>query len=235
MFRYLVSGWNLFNFILTPVELENILDGFHAVINNAHVPLDYVESSISEYVSTYKELYEHLSKGDKLVWNEHYTLFQQIGLTTNLSLCKYGKVHEYDGKKFYLPDFDEPCVNFAPFTLFNMKDKNGKLSISTRVSYIQYPENTVGLQMSYPKNIQFSMGEDYELLRSTKELGSYQDYLLLKERISKLTKPLQFFLEDKKVRPSVRISKGALEKIESYYYFFSNKCVLDRKVLKNIK
>lgn len=224
MFKYLVSGFYMFNFILTAEELKHVLEGFHAVIHNAHVPVGYVESSVNDYISVYEKLYGHLAHGEKLVWKEHYRLFEGTGLTTNLGLCKYDRIHEYVGKMFYHPDFDEPCVDFSPMTLFNMRDKNGSLMVSTRVSYCQYPENTVGIVMSYPKKIQYSMGEDYEPLRSTQDLSSYQDYLLLKERISRQTKPLKFILEGKSIRPNVRISKAALEDIRNFYYFKSNQC-----------
>lgn len=140
MRNYLVAGWETFQFIITPTELEECLTEFHRVIHNAHVPMDYVKSSLQKYISSYRELFDLLAAGEKLIWKQHYPLFETRGLTTDLARCDYGRVHEYQGSMYKSAVFDEPCVVLAPFTLNILKDGNGKSSISTKASYLQYPE-----------------------------------------------------------------------------------------------
>lgn len=204
--------------------MEQCLTEFHFVIHNAHVPIDYVETPISSYIHTQKQLFELLKTGEKLNWKDHYSLLRQTGLTTDLSRCKYGNTHTYHGNLYKTADFDEPCINFVPFTFYVMEDKNGKRRISTQVSYTQCPENVVGIELSYPKNIQFISSEtgNLEDLQSTKTLHSYQDYLLIKSHIGDITRPLSFQLGDRLIKPKVRISANALESISNFYFFKSH-------------
>lgn len=224
MRNYLVAGWERSQFIITPSELENCLTDFHLVIHNAHVPIDYVESSMQEYISRYRELFDLLTAGQKLIWKQHYPLLETRGLTTDLARCDYGRVHEYQGSMYKSADYDEPCAVLAPFTLNILNDGNGKSSISTKVSYLQYPEYTVGLELSYPKKIQYQYDrtEGYEPLRSTKDLEAYHDFDLLKERIQKITGSFSFSLNGKKVRTRVRISGQALQSVYQFYFFREN-------------
>jgi len=224
MSNWFVTGWEMFYFIVTPEELEKCLTEFHLVVHNAHVPIDYVETSINSYINMQKQLFELLRTGEKLNWKEHHMLLKQTGLTTELSRCKYGNMHEYQGNLYKRPDFDEPCINFSPFTFYVMEDKNGKCRVSTRVSYTQYPENIIGIELSYPKNIQFISSEtgNFEALQSTKTLHSYQDYLLLKSRISDMTRLLSFQIGNRLIKPRVRISTNALESISNFYFFKSH-------------
>lgn len=222
--EYLVAGFETYRFILSPQELEEILNGFHFVINNAHVPIDYLESPPMEYLSAYKKMYDLLSNGHKFIEKRNYNLFAIIGLTTNLAACKYGRIHKYGGSLYKSACFDEPCVSIHPFTLCLMKEDD-RIRVSTRVSYLQYPEYIVGLEMVYPKKIQFECGSSYEELRSTHELESYNDYLSLKERIKTATTALKFEISGKEIRPSVRISKLALQDVKNFFFFSSNNCV----------
>ncbi|MCM1127433.1 MAG: hypothetical protein NC429_13295 [Lachnospiraceae bacterium] len=226
MADWLVAGWDFFYFVITPEELKACLKDFHLVVHNAHVPIDYVESSIDSYISIQRELFRRLSMGEKLIWKEHANLFKMIAITTEMSRCGYGNIHEYDGKLWKGANFDEPCVNLSPFILSVIRSKNGSFSINTKFSYIQNPENTVGIKLSYPKKIQYKFPDgSYEELKSTKELKSYQDFLLIKKSIEKITKPLSFWMNDKLVKPKIRISNDALENIGEFYFFKENSIV----------
>lgn len=222
--EYLVAGFERYQFILTPEELDEVLDGFHFVVNNTHVPAGYVESLPSEYLSVYQKMYRNLADGHKLVWGQDNHLFASTGLTTNLNLCKYGRLHEYRGSMYQLSCFDEPCVIIYPFTVYIMQG-DGKVSASTRVSYAQYPECVAGLELSYPKQIQYECGSSYEALKSTHDLESYNDFLTLKSRIKAVTKGLKFEVAGKEMRPSVRISQAALQDVEHFFCFTNNRCV----------
>lgn len=222
--EYLVAGFESFRFIITPDEIEKVLDGFHFVVDNAHVPIEYLESPPVEFLSVYREMYRLLSEGYKFVDQRDYRLFPMSGVTTNLAMCKYGLIHEYQGSMYKSPCFDEPCVSIHPFILYLM-GSDDKISVSTRVSRLQYPEYVVGIEMSYAKRIQYECGSSYEELRTTHELESYKDYVTLKERIKAITKGLKFEIAGKVVRPSVRISKDALQDAKHFFFFTSHHCV----------
>ena len=64
--EYLVHRWDTFQFFLSPDELKQILSAYHLVIFNAHVPADYVESPLEEYIAVYNKLYELLLSGEKI-------------------------------------------------------------------------------------------------------------------------------------------------------------------------
>lgn len=211
MAKWLVSGWTIYPFLVTPEEWARCLAGFHCVIHNAHVPQGYRESSREAYLDLCRKLFDLLAAGEKLVWKTHYPLLETQGLTTDLGRCRYGHPHQYQGEPWQRADFDEPCVSAAPFTLTPLRDKNGKTIVSTRISYSQYPENVLGWEISYPKKIQFwdPGAGDYGPLRSVEGLDAYQDFLLLKGRIQAITRPLALSVDGREVRTRVRISEAA--------------------------
>lgn len=59
--------------IATPDELEALLtqEGFHLLKVNSHVPIDYTESPLSDFMQPYRTLYELLAAGEKLNRDEH--------------------------------------------------------------------------------------------------------------------------------------------------------------------
>ena len=148
---YLSEGWKYFSLLLTPEELQKVLEPYHLIITNAHVPIDYVESSLKEYICTYRKLYEVLASGKKLIWEEHCSLLEQISLASDLSKCQCGKFHEYEGKQYKRTYFLEPTVGIRPFTLHFYEDSKGKLCASTKYSYVNCIEEILGLQLYYPK------------------------------------------------------------------------------------
>ena len=218
---WLVSGWEFYSFIITPEEWERCLTGFHCVIGNAHVPLDYQETPIKEYLDICHALYDRLAAGERLVWEQDYPLLCTQGLTTDLSRCGYGHVHDYQGELYKRADFDQPCVNVASFTLCPMTDREGKVNVSTRVSYSQHPENVVGWQLSYPKKICFKDQKTgaYGQASFAKTLTAYQDFLLLKDRIQELTRPMALYVNGKTLRTRVRISEAAKASASRFYVF----------------
>ena len=78
---YLVDGWNKYNFFLSPSKLEKILAEYHLVIFNTHVPVDYVESGLKEYLSAYSRLSDLLLSGKKIDWKRDYSLFLHRGIS----------------------------------------------------------------------------------------------------------------------------------------------------------
>ncbi len=184
---YLVNGWNKYNFLLSPGKLEKILAEYRLVIFNAHVDIDYTESGLKEYLSAYSTLYEMLLSGKKIDGKRDYSLFLSRGITSDLSGCKYGKLHEYQGKKYKLADFNEPVVGIFPIALWVNVDGDKKLHCSTAYSYSLYSEYYMGVQLQYPKTVQYRVGGVYEPLRTTKTLKSYRDYEKLKKSIKEVS------------------------------------------------
>lgn len=221
MVKWLVSGWTIAPFLVTPEEWARCLTGFHCVIHNAHVPQGYRESPQETYLELCRELFGRLAAGEKLIWETHYPLLCVQGLTTDLGRCRYGHPHLYQGELWQRADFDQPCVSAAPFTLTPMRDRDGKAVLSTRVSYTQYPENVMGWEISYPKKIQFQDPGTgaYGPLQSVEGLGAYQDFLLLKGRIQAITRPLTLFVDGRQVRTRVRISEAARAAAGGFWFF----------------
>lgn len=184
---YLVSGWNTYNFFLSPNNLENILSEYHLVIFNAHVPVDYTESSFKEYLSAYNRLYDLLFSGKKIDWKRDYYLFLQRGITSNLANCIYGKLHMYEGKQYKRADFNEPVVGISPVSLWLNLGDDKKLHCSTSYSYSFCPEYYMGVELQYPKTIQYKGDDGYEPLKTTKGLKTYQDFERLKKSIKKVS------------------------------------------------
>lgn len=213
-----VSGLERFYFIITPEELRNCLADFHLVISTTHVPIDYTESSLDEYVNIQTQLFGKLAKGEKLIWKEHWKLFESMSLTTDLTRCGYDGVHKYQGKLYKSSSFDVPCPHLQAFVFYVAEHDDGEFNIVKTCSESQFPENTVGFELFYPKKVMFN-DDEWE---STKKLVSYQDFLLLKNRIQAITKPLTFSMKGKKVRPGVQVSEQALLSVPNFYFFKNN-------------
>lgn len=216
--EYDVKGWYAFRFILTPEELASVLEPFHLVVDNAHVPAGYRETPKPEFLEPCRQLYAKLARGEQLTRQGDWPLFRHTGLTTDLSRCPYGRAHLYEGKRFLSAVFDTPCVHLAPFTL--AVSPEGR-TVSLRGSYLQSPQNTVGLEASFPR--QFSpAGRGF---RSTEGLPGHRDFLLLKERVGAVSHGLRFELLGHIYRPAVKISDDARADFPRFYAVaqFSNK------------
>ena len=216
--EYDVKGWYTFRFILTPEELTGVLEPFHLVVDNAHVPADYRETPKAEFLGSCRQLYAKLARGERLTRQEDWPLFRHTGLTTDLSRCPYGREHVCEGKHFLLSVFPTPCVHLAPFTL--MVSPEGR-AVSLRGSYLQFPQNVVGYEATYPRQISPLNGG----FRSTEGLPGHRDFLLLKERVGAISHGLRFDLLGHTYRPAVRISDDARADFPRFYAVaqFSNK------------
>lgn len=224
--EYLTAGWNKFNFLISPKEMEQILTQYHLVISNEHVPVDYMESPISEYIQTYSQLYGLLMSGEKIIWKRDYPLFIHRAVTSDLLSCQYGHIHEYEGKQYKSADFDEPAVTISPFCLTFYKDSKQQTRCSTEYSYICYPEFFMGMQLSYPKKIQYQIKDGYEELKTTQGLKSFKDYEELKGAIKKITTPLTVVVSEGLKKVNVRISDEAKKKLNDCYSFRQNNVIL---------
>lgn len=208
--EYDVKGWHTFRFILTPKELTRVLEPFHLVVDNAHVPAGYRETPKAEFLEPYRQLYAKLTRGERLTRQGDWPLFRHTGLTTDLSRCPYGRERLYESKRFLSAVFAAPCVHLAPFTL--SVSPEGRM-VSLRGSYLQSPQNTVGLETSFPR--QFSPAN--RGFGSTEGLPSHRDFLLLKEQVGALSHGLRFDLLGRTYRPAVKISDAAQADFSRFY------------------
>lgn len=147
--------WNKFQFVLTPKELQEVLRGFYHVVDSHRVPFDYTKSDETLFFNQYKNLYDVLVSGKKLIWKQDYKILDvQTAIADNLNKCSYTDVFlDGNNSQFYkLCDFDEPQVGISLFCL--KIDCNKKLN--SKCSLIQFPEFVVGLSISYPKKVIFS-------------------------------------------------------------------------------
>ena len=220
MSKYLTAGWVKFHFIVTPEELETVLADMHALIVSRHVPKGYQETPLQEYIEDYRPFYARLASGQKIGSGERE--ISEIGVAKSLIKYPYGRDHLFCGLPYQLTDFDEPCpiIGYFPLYLFTSTQKKLTLTISASVS--QFPENTVGLELLFPKQIQYFNGEGYGPLQTVKDLESYQDYLSIQNRVNAITKPLRLIVDKKEIRPRVRISKNALEDFQNFWFVKEN-------------
>lgn len=216
---YSGMSWKPFNFIITPEELRTVLQPYHIVIDNTHVLLDYEESSLGEYIDMYRELFGLLSSGVQLIWKQHWHLTEHRAVTSDLSKCIYGRIHEYEGQQYKSPIFDEPLVNLQPYTFSVYKDSKDKLAVSTRFSYEQNPENIVGVEINYPSKI-IREGEDEWV--DARSLNGFVDFENIKKLIMAITKPLTIVKDGEVKRTSVRVSAEAKRYVGNFYAFKSN-------------
>ena len=220
MSKYLTTGWEKFSFIVTPEELEAALQNMHLLITSRHVPDNYRETPIFEYIADYSRFYHKLMSGQQLVRGDIGN-FTEIGIAQVLDTHSYGRTHTYCGAKYQLADFDEPCAIISHFPLHIYTTSNGNPSLTISASTCQFPEKTVGLELLFPKQIQFACDGYYTPLQTTKDLVPYQDFLIVRDRIKSVTKPLRLFITGKELRPKIRISQNALKDIDQSWLFQS--------------
>jgi hypothetical protein len=225
---YFVKGWNTFKFLVSPIELENVLNGFHFLINNQRVPENYVETDPKEYFEKYKMFYEKLVSNYKFTWKtDHNITDLMMGFSSDLSKCGYGKIFmDKNNKKYYKsPDFKEPSVGINPFILF--LDKNRKLF--SNYSYTQFPENLIGLQIEYPKQMHYYDKESKEITETINlnETDTYNNvYKIIVERVKQISRNLCFTIDGKEYKTVIKISKNIFEDVKKIYFIKNNNCVI---------
>lgn len=147
--KYYPKGWHTYKFLVTPQELKDILRGFHIVEYSSRVSADYIESNFADFVRAYEIFYRLLTSSERI---EHIILNNLLkGFSNNLSKCAYEAPFQDSNDKLWykIAAFSEPCVGFNIFAFY--LDEERKLQ--TKFSYINFPENILGVQLEYPKKI----------------------------------------------------------------------------------
>ncbi len=200
-------GWQSCPFLVTPKELETVLEPFRLVKENACVPIDYTDTPVGEFLKIYTALFEQLVRGE-VIDGKKAGIPPQIAVTTHLSDIKFGMEHEIGGKwvKAVINDKKSILPYLAPFT-FGIYTENGKLYVSTRASYLAYRESIFGYEIIFPK---FSQRDaDYYGLTSEKEFKAYPDYEQFRKNIVRITRPFCFRWNGIVKKTSIRISDEA--------------------------
>lgn len=221
MTKYITSGWETFSFIITPSELEAVLQDMHLLIVNRHVPQGYRETPLAVYIEDYSRIYSKLRAGKEVVSRDIWN-FWEIGVAGALAQYPYGNLHTYCGEPYVSADFEEPCAIMKHFPLYFYTAKDGKTYLTIHASSIQFPEKTVGLALSFPKQVRYTAEGEDAPYRSTKDLTAYQDYLRIRDRVKAITNPLRLSNGEKEFRPRVRISPDALEHIDAFWFLQTN-------------
>lgn len=191
--KYFPQGWNFFRFLITPDEMEQLLCGLHHVVFTKRVTADYVESPPEEYLIKYRNLYEKLGTGYRFQWKKDYPYFD---LSIGLS-----------------DDLDK-CAYGEPF-----EDEK----LYSRVSYTQFPELTVGIELQYPKKICYfsenPIESGYSRIVPCGETETYELYQKLVKNVKTFTKTLNFQTEQgKSYRSGVWVSPQAKEDFKKFYF-----------------
>lgn len=224
MAKYLTAGWETLYFIVTPRELNTVLEGMHLLDIASRVPAGYTETPLEDYLEYYQDLYEKRVTGQPILPAE-LLLFHDIGVAGTPERHGYGEPIAIDGGVYRLPAFEEPCAAISHFPLYcdGLGGDKPRLTMTVMVpAKGWYEENAVGLMLYYPKKIQYPVDGEWTDLKSTEDLASCQDFLLLKKRIQSITRPLRVMMQDRQVRTRIRVSAAALEDLEKFPFFRNN-------------
>jgi hypothetical protein len=91
-------------------------------------------------------------------------------------------------------------------------------------SFIQYPENTIGLEIEFPKELNY-----YEENKTVNcnEIETYnQVYKKIIESIKRISKNLTFTVDGKEYKTSIKVSKNSIEEMGNIYFIKNNKCII---------
>jgi hypothetical protein len=220
--KFFPKSWNTFKFLISPNEFENIFKEFHHIEYTHRVPKDYIETDPKILFNNYKLFYNKLVSSYKFLRTDDELINLQTGFSNDLSKCTFGKLFmDETNKQYYkICDFKEPCVGMSIVVL--VFDQNKKL-LSNR-SFIQYPENTIGLQIEFPKELNYY--ESNETVNCS-EIETYNRvYKKIIESIKSISKNLIFAVDGKEYKTSIRVGKNIIEEVKKIYFIKNNKCIL---------
>jgi hypothetical protein len=210
-------GWIVFNFILTPEELQKVFDGlkYLFVNTNSRVESDYTESSKQNYFQAYKNFFEQILIGQQSLnrqdsWNIERPVHESI--IDDISKVFY---RELDDKAYKMVEPLEPLINITPFYLQYLADKD-----SLSVAYLN-EKGIIGLQLQYPKYVTWYDTENPKII----ETNSFESFTLFKtlvERIKKQARKAKVQSPTKLFKPNFWISESAVLLINKNKYLQEN-------------
>ena len=199
------DSWKKEYFLITPEEFEDIFNTYYFVVVNTGVTNGYVESDARAVFEQYSRLYSMLSLGKELNWKDDWkTVSFNIGITSHLDNCKY-----CHSTRLSVPDFTEPCVYCEPFCVVRYNNT----PMSKGWALTQFPQNTIGLQISVPRKITYSDGRS-KMLEDFSDRTTWNDII---SKIKKRTKVLKVEYNDKVFNSNIRISQMAKEDLKHFF------------------
>jgi hypothetical protein len=151
--KFFPNSWNTFKFLISPKEFENIFNEFHHIEYTHRVSKDYIETDPQMLFDNYRLFYNKLVSNYKFLKSDDELTNLQTGFSDDLSKCTFGEsfIDKTNKQHYKICDFKEPCVGLGIVVL--VFDQSKKL-FSNR-SFIQYPENTIGLEIEFPKELNY--------------------------------------------------------------------------------
>jgi hypothetical protein len=220
--KFFPKSWNMFKFLISPNEFENIFKKFHHIEYTHRVPKNYIESDPQILFNHYKLFYNKLVSNYKFLGTDDEFTNLQTGFSNDLSKCTFSEsfIDKTDKQYYKLCDFKEPCVGMSIVVL--VFDQNKKL-LSNR-SFIQYPENTIGLKIEFPE--EFNYYENNKTVHCSGIETSNQVYKEIIENIKRISKSLAFTVDGKEYKTTIKVSKKIIEEMENIYFIKNNKCII---------
>lgn len=209
------KGWNLFYFILTPDEFEQLFDGLtYSIINTSErVDKDYKETAKQEFFEAYRAFFDNILIGQQLLnrqqrWNIEKPIHESI--IANIDKINFTDIVDEKGNPIPYKRTErlEPVINIDPFYLFWSAERE-KLS----VIYSNEP-GIIGLRLSYPKYVSLDNSNYIETL--TYETVSIYETLV--KRIKKISRKAKVQTPIKLFKPNFWVSTKAIEFINTNKY-----------------
>ncbi len=214
------KGWNIFNFILTPKEFQEIFDGlsYAFIITGTRVESDYIKSNKEDIFEGYEIFFNKILIGQTTLSKEKAWSIEQlirVSVIDNIDKVSF-RVCENEKKEtlpFKVLEPTEPVINIAPFYLYWSAEQE-KMS----VAYYN-TKGVIGLQLSFPKYVSFNYSDYVDTsVYKTAEL-----YNILIRRIKDISKKAKVETPIKLYKPNFWISANAIRLINQNRYLKENK------------
>jgi hypothetical protein len=230
--KYFPRSWNTFKFLISPNEFENIFNEFHHIEYTHRVPKNYIETDPQILFDNYRLFYNKLVSNYKFLRSDDELTNLQMGFSNDLSKCIFGEpfIDETNKQYYKISDFIEPCVGLGIVVLSFYKNKK----LFSNRSFIQFPENTIGLQIEFPKEIDYYEENKNKTpkmqnikTRNCNEIEtSNMVYKKITEKIKKTSRNLTFTVDGKEYKTPIKISINIIEEMKNIYFIKNNKCII---------
>lgn len=186
-------GYRFLPFVITPEELEKVLEPFTLFKGNCRVESDYTHTPKNEFIESYTGLFCKLCSGEKIDFREDIELLRYFDITTDIDSLKW-RFFENGGVKYKSYDGSDrgAAPYLCPFT-FSAYEENGRFCISTRGSWEVEYTSIMGFQAVCAEET--------------------EDFRLFKDRLYKCTSALKLKINGSEKRTQIRVSTAAREHI----------------------
>lgn len=215
---YWAKKWLKFNFVIHPLELEEILNQMtYYELPETRVAIDYeIDINTKTIVEDYKIFYDKVISGElsetsythhyfikSIIDNSDFVRFEEVEVTENNEL-----------KKFKVLERLSPTINFSAFAL--MVDYKDRLS----VAYMD-PTNksNLGIEISFPKAFYSYISKR---TKETEKLSTFQLYSELIRLIKQKTRKAKAERNGVISKPNFWISESVIEEINNNISLKSN-------------